>query len=191
MEIKLHASVMILDQSTYLLETHVKYAQHSLHPMPMILTVSALLDIENKDQHVYQTAQLMPHLMPQVPACAVVVNSGPTTNATNHQSALIDQHSTNKHHLVFVTIEKKTSLKESASHADKIQYGITENVYVQQVSSVLEVYAEHAIQELNMMVLTVSANWDTSVTETYVLHAINHAANAQVLKPINVNHAQM
>lgn len=158
MVIKLPVSAMILDQYMYHLDSLVKSAQPSQHPMPMTLTVSALQDTENKEMHVFQSAQLMPHQMPQVPACAVEVNSGPTINATNHQSAQTDQHSINKHSHVFVTPEVKTSLEESVNHADKTVSGIKINVYVAQDSSVSVVSAVHAILDPNTMAQTVSAN---------------------------------
>ena len=78
-----------------------------------------------------------------------------------------------------------------ANHAVRTVYGTVVNAFAQLDSSQLEEFAEHAILDLNMMVLIVSANLAILVIEISVPHAINHAVNVQVLKLINVNHVQM
>lgn len=106
--IKLHVYVMILELFIFLIEMYVKLVLSIVHPMLMILIVSAMLDILNKMGNVFLIVLLMLLLMLLVLVSVLEVNSGPIINVINHQCAQIDQHSTNKHSPASVTIVDKT-----------------------------------------------------------------------------------
>lgn len=106
--IKLHVYVMILGLFISLIEMYVKLVLSIVHPMLMILIVSAMLDILNKMGNVFLIVLLMLLLMLVVLVSVLEVNSGAIINVINHQCAQIDQHSTNKHSPASVTIVDKT-----------------------------------------------------------------------------------
>lgn len=87
---------------------------------------------------------------------------------------------------MFVITEVRTLLMVLAKAVEVIAFGVKTNVFVQQDSLALLVYAEHVIQELHIMELIALADLVTLGTGIFALHVIKVVVNAVDLKLINV-----
>mgnify|MGYP000904822190 CR=1 FL=1 len=99
------------------------------------------------------------------------------------------------HHLFNVNVhfQVNTCIMESVHHVDQIHstQQSNNNVYVTQVSSILEEYAQSVIVEQDTMVQIVSVNSDTMVHVINVINVMDHVQYVVDHRQINAKHVVM